>query len=90
MKREISFDFCTFDKKVREKSVDVLSNIKLLDDMIEGLMTVGVSALDFDILTEDNLEQYRYAHVENHDCVQLVRRIKLLPSTKLDECNILF
>jgi hypothetical protein len=90
MKKEVGFDFSAFSEGVNERSVDVLVNVRLLDDMVAGLISDGISALDFSILTEENLEQYRYAHSDNHDCIQLIRRFGLLPSTKFDEYNILF
>lgn len=90
MKKIVNFDLPVFFKGVEKKSVDIMSEVKRFDRMVEELIAVGVSALDFELLTADNLEQYRSAHTDNHDCTQLIHRIQSLPSTKLEEYNILF
>lgn len=91
MKKVINFDFSIFCKGIEEKSLEVMNDVKLFDEMINSLMTVGISAVDFNILTAERLEQYRLAHTEDHDNSQLVRRLKMLPATKMEDCNnILF
>jgi len=91
MKKKVEFNLAAFGEKLENKSCEKLCASRLFDNMIDELMTVGISALNFDLLTTDNVEQYRRENTSDHNNEQLLRRFSLLPAEKLIEVNnILF